>query len=176
MGITNNVVPIRKPFECAVCGGTEGQTTHEAISFDYGKGDAKVTLRARVPVDSCHKCGEEVLGDGAEGIRHDTVCRHLGVLTPREIKELRKSMGMSRDRLAEVSGIGSASLARWENGSHIQNVALDRYLRLLSKSAVLPELLKIAETDNPESATQPTFRCLRLNRATIEAAERFNLN
>ena len=65
-------------------------------------------------------------------MRHEAVCRHLGVLTPKEIIAIRKSYGMSRAVFARLTGIGEASLARWENGLLIQSPAYDRFLFLLT--------------------------------------------
>ena len=175
METTDNIVPIRKPFECAVCGEKNGRTQFQDVHFNYGKGDAQVSLTANVPVDFCSECGEEVLGDGAEELRHEAVCKYLGVQTPREIHSLRKFLGMSREQLAEVTGIGSASVARWESGTHIQNVALDRYLRLLSKPGVLPILLGLVEEGETE-AVRPRFQCLQINSAILKSAARFSLN
>ena len=39
---------------------------------------------------------------------------------------------MSRAAFAKVTGLGEATLNRWENGLLIQNRANDRYLRLLA--------------------------------------------
>ena len=50
---------------------------------------------------------------------------------------------MSRAAFAQVSGLGEASLNRWENGLAIQNHANDRYLRLLAHPEIMSRLRSI---------------------------------
>lgn len=54
--------------------------TLEEETFQYGTGEAAVELRARVPVYTCAACDFQFTDHEAERIRHETVCRHLGVL------------------------------------------------------------------------------------------------
>lgn len=118
-------------LECAQCGSSEVDTRYELHRFSYGTGAQAVELEAEVPVRYCSACDFSYLDDEAEDIRHDTVCRHLGVLTPRQIRDLRASYNLSRTAFARITRLGEATLARWENGIKIQNVAYDCYLRLL---------------------------------------------
>jgi putative zinc finger/helix-turn-helix YgiT family protein len=99
--------------------------------FPYGEGSEAVELEVLVPVQKCSKCGFEYIDDAAEDIRHEAVCRHLGVLTPDEIREVREEYGFSRAEFSRLSRLGEATLTRWENGSLIQNNAYDQFLRLL---------------------------------------------
>jgi transcriptional regulator with XRE-family HTH domain len=71
------------------------------------------------------------------------VCRHLGVLTSADIRRIRERYGMTRSSFAEVTGLGEATLKRWENGVIIQNRANDRYLRLLAIPTVMVRLQKL---------------------------------
>jgi DNA-binding transcriptional regulator YiaG len=83
-------------------------------------------------VMTCNQCGFQFTDEVAEEARHEAVCRHLGVMTPKEIKEIRKSYGMSRAEFSHLTRIGEASLARWENGLLIQSPAYDQLLYLLT--------------------------------------------
>ena len=125
---------------CSQCGAGTVTTTLHQDAFDYGLGDAAVTLHVCIPVRSCGACDFEYLDDEAELIRHEAVCRHLGVLTPTEIRSIRKFHGMSCGAFAQVTGLGEATLNRWENGAVIQNRAYDHYLRLLACSDILDRL------------------------------------
>ena len=62
---------------------------------------------------------------------HDAVCKFLRVLTPTELRTLRKNTGLSVNQFSKFTGIGQASISRWENSTLIQNKAMDFYLRLL---------------------------------------------
>lgn len=114
---------------CPVCEAGQMVAQWEKTTFEYGAGQNIATLSAYVPIHKCTECGYEYLAEDAMRIRHEEVCRHLGVLTPREIKEVRIRLGMSREAFAGLTGIGSASLARWEAGSLIQNKSHDNLIR-----------------------------------------------
>ncbi|MYB34704.1 MAG: helix-turn-helix domain-containing protein [Gammaproteobacteria bacterium] len=121
---------------CPICEQATVIVEWRNIVFDYGTPGSLVTeLSVVAPVHRCSNCGFEYLDDEAERIKHNAVCRHLGVLTPEEIIGIRNEMGMTRSQFAELTGIGSASLSRWETGHNIQTHAYDRYLRLLKYSA-----------------------------------------
>ena len=99
--------------------------------FAYGTGKDCVQLRAAVPLRTCRDCGFQFTDHHAEGARHEAVCRHLGVMTPREVEAVRTRLGMTRAAFADLSRLGEASLARWEKGLLIQNAANDQLLYLL---------------------------------------------
>lgn len=112
--------------------GTPGLKTELVRNpFIYGAGSDAVELRADIPVHTCSHCSLSYTAESAEIARHEAVCRHLGVLTPDEIRELRDRHNLSRAAFARRNGFGEATLARWERGESIQNTSTDRYLRLL---------------------------------------------
>ncbi len=123
---------IEGPDTCEMCGTPGLKTELVRDPFIYGTGPDAVELSADVPVHTCARCEVSFVGEAGEVARHEVVCRHLGVLTPDEIRQLRDSTGMSRDRFASLTGFGTATLARWERGDVIQNVSSDRFLRLLA--------------------------------------------
>lgn len=114
--------------ECETQVGTEWQMTN----FKWGLEGARVELSASLPVRICPNCGFKYLDYVGEDLKHEAVCRHLNVLTPRAIKQIRTSKGMTRSEFAKLTGLGEASIGRWERGELIQSVANDRYLRLLA--------------------------------------------
>ena len=116
---------------CAACGGNNVSRRMELDEFEYGTGEAAVSLSANVVVFACDDCDFECTGPSAEVARHEVVCRHLGVMTPAEIRELRGRYGMSRQSFASITRLGAASIARWEAGSLLQNRAYDSLLYLL---------------------------------------------
>jgi DNA-binding transcriptional regulator YiaG len=116
---------------CPNCNGTEFDLDRREQRFLYGKEGEASELTAVVPVSTCKTCGFEFTGEDAEEARHEAVCRHLRLMTPREIKALRERYEMTRVELAELSRLGTASLARWEAGILLQNGANDQLLYLL---------------------------------------------
>ena len=116
-------------FECDAPAGTQWREH----SFPYGAGASAVELNVTLPVRVCRSCGFEFLDHEAETLQHEAVCAHLGVLTPKEIRGIRRMHGMSRAEFSRVTGLGEETLNRWENAILIQNAANDRYLRLLAR-------------------------------------------
>ncbi|MCY4286999.1 MAG: helix-turn-helix domain-containing protein [Aestuariivita sp.] len=56
---------------------------------------------------------------------------------------MRENYNMTRSAFADVSGLGKASLNRWENSLSIQNHSHDRYLRLLAFPEIIERLQKL---------------------------------
>jgi putative zinc finger/helix-turn-helix YgiT family protein len=117
---------------CPSCG--QGTLVARVIrdEFEYGSEEDRITIVAEgVPVLECPACGETLYGPDAARVRHQAICRALGLLTPEQIKGVREKLGKKQAEFAELTGIGVATLSRWEQGRLIQTRALDRYLRLL---------------------------------------------
>ena len=119
-----------------ICPHCDGEATSRVVEevFPYGIDEDAVELSAMVEVWSCETCHESWTYD--ETSHHDAVCRHLGVLTPTEIRALRKTLGCSREDFAEMTGFGEASIQRWESGHTIQTRGNDLLLRLLEHAQV----------------------------------------
>ena len=119
-------------FECDEPAGTDWRKH----TFTYGSGAGAVDLTVEIPIRTCGSCGFEFLDHEAEILKHEAVCAHLGVLSPTAIRGIRRMHdNMSRASFSKVTGLGEATLNRWENGILIQNRANDRYLRLLASRA-----------------------------------------
>lgn len=112
-------------------------------TFTYGLGDDAVDLTVEIPVRTCGSCGFEFLEHEAETRKHEAVCRHLGVLSPKEIRGIRAMHHMSRAEFSRVTGLGEATLNRWENAILIQNTANDRYLRLVASPENMRRLKRL---------------------------------
>lgn len=136
---------------CAACGSADISRTVVSEEMQYGAGPKPIRLHVQVPVYRCRTCGSEFSDGNAEDVRHAAVCRYLGVLTPMEIREIRSRLGMSRQRFADITRLGVATLARWESGEVIQNGALDTYLRLISK----PDIFQLLEAGNLSNVRRP---------------------
>lgn len=136
------------PESCELCGVTGLRTELVRDPFMYGSGADAVELTADVPVHSCSQCGESYTAEEAEKNRHEAVCRHLGVLTPAEIRALRRERGMSRAAFSRLTGFGEATLARWERGEVVQNTSNDSFLRLLMSDTVLRRLSSLTQYED----------------------------
>ena len=159
---------------CEECGHRVTTTWHRH-TFQYGVGELAATLAVRLPVRRCDHCDFDYLDDAGERLKHEAVCRHLGVLTPQEIRRIRGCHGLSRQAFAKLTGIGEASLGRWENGIKIQTPANDRYLRLLACPGMLAVLNRIASPPIAAERSRSKFRLIELSSALMQRQESFNL-
>jgi putative zinc finger/helix-turn-helix YgiT family protein len=136
--------------QCPNCGSNRVQTQIIRDKFEYGSGAKATTLEASIPYRRCADCGFEYTDYEAEDVQHEAVCRYLQVMTPPEIKSLRKKYNFTRAEFAELTRIGEASLARWESSEVIQNAANDDYLYLLT----FPENLRRLQERRQGSRTK----------------------
>ena len=165
--------------QCPQCGEYSVTTYWHHDAFKYGSGDAAPVLQVDLPVRRCEPCDYEFLDYEGERLRHEAVCRHLGLLCPAEISDLRKRLARTRAEFAEVTGLGEATLNRWENGAVVQNVANDRYLRLLALPGVMQSLRGLIA--QPRTSVEPNsqdlrkFRVLTVSDGHLRRKERFEL-
>jgi putative zinc finger/helix-turn-helix YgiT family protein len=130
--LQSQLVSDQSSSQCPNCGSAKVETTMIDHEFPYGTGPSAVTLSARVPLRSCSECGFSFLDCIAEEAQHEAICRHLRLLTPAEVKAIRKSYGMTRAEFARVTRLGEATVGRWERGELLQNAAYDQFLYILS--------------------------------------------
>ena len=168
---------------CPQCEGVVETILHEA-TFRYGDGDTAVDIAVVLPVRRCRSCEFEFLDFEAERIKHEALCRHLGVLTPQEIRAIRERHGLSRAAFARLTGLGAATVARWETATLIQTIGNDRYLRLLASPEGMSVLRTIARSagvpaggrpPNVPQPTSPMFRCLLPDDKVRAEAHSFSL-
>jgi putative zinc finger/helix-turn-helix YgiT family protein len=117
--------------DCPSCGSRDVRTRVETERFPYGEGRDAAELEVEIPVRSCFLCGFQFTDAAADDARELAIRRHLRLLTPDEIMDIRRACAPSRKDFAMVTRIGDASLARWENGQLLQSGALDQLLYLL---------------------------------------------
>lgn len=86
---------------------------------------------------------------------------------------------MSRAAFAEVTGLGEATLNRWENGIKVQTLANDRYLRLLARPENMQRLRSVCSAGQtpPPDPKPPNgkFRVLRLSDTVRREQTQFHL-
>lgn len=117
---------------CFNCGSKNVEFSYTNAPFDYLYKGKLLELDAEALVGTCTDCGFEFTGESAEFARHNAVCMHLGLLTSDEIVGIRESYGLSREELASLTGLGVASIGRWETADTIQNSSGDKLLKLTS--------------------------------------------
>jgi putative zinc finger/helix-turn-helix YgiT family protein len=176
--------PAEQEQRCPTC--NVGWLRDKVITdrFEYEvDGKTKTVVAEGVPVRECDnpECRERLSGPEAGRIRHEAICRAFRLLTPREIQAIREKLGPSQERFAQLTGIGVATISRWERGRLLQNRAMDNYLRLVALSEENVRFLEGLREPEPAPAAPPNriegrFRCLqgRDEDERREQARRFN--
>jgi len=134
---------------CPACGSSKVSDEWIDDEFTYGNGKDAVALTARIPLCHCETCGLDFTDWRGEELRHDAVCRHFNLLTPKEIEAIRDRHGLTQHELAKISRIGRASLARWESGNVLQNGSSDSLIYLLHFT---DNLLRLRQRNSPQHA------------------------
>jgi len=117
-------------FPCPECGHIGMHTERVCDAFSYGSGKDQVELKAWITLDVCNNCSSKFDTEDADRIRHNEICSHLQLLSPADVLKIRVRHQMSQAKFAELTGIGVASLSRWESGQMLQSKSHDNLLRL----------------------------------------------
>lgn len=121
-------------MKCLHCGG-ELQSTRGTHRYTES-GLSTVTL-ANVEIRTCTRCGEREVVIPKVARLHQLIARALirqpGILQPESVRFLRKWLGLSSAGFAQLMGVRSETVSRWENksGGYPLTPTTDRLLRLL---------------------------------------------
>ena len=128
------------PWECPLCGLGTVSVVDGPVRVDFRDASYVVSLRH----EECSSCGEQFFSpaevDQLQSLAAGAARHERGLLTPDEIRALRRDLGLSQERLERLLGLGPKTVVRWEKGTVFQSVAADRLLRSLR---FFPELLEL---------------------------------
>ena len=143
----------RRQLSCARCGAEDVHASEQRHTFRYGSRDSAADLTVDLPVRRCAACGFEFLDRESEKVKLEAICDHLGVLSPSGIRRIRERYAMTQAEFAAITGLGTATLVRWENGSMNHTRAYDRYMRLLENPEVMRRLRELVQPTASGSRT-----------------------
>jgi putative zinc finger/helix-turn-helix YgiT family protein len=95
-----------------------------------------------VPMEWDEIVREWLLTPEAEEMIEETKARHMGLLTPSEIRQLRAKLGLTQAELSELLKIGAKTWTRWETGSQRPSRSLNLVLRSLQVGLLTPGQLR----------------------------------
>jgi len=99
-----------------------------------------------VPVEKCESCGEYTFGNESEEVIDIALRQTVGLLSPDQILQGRKALGLTQSQLAELLGCAQESISRWESGVVVQSRSADRMFRVFFGVPQARELLsRLAE-------------------------------
>ncbi len=132
-------------------------------------------------VPTCEKCGDELFDNRVDDQISDALRAKLHLLTPVQIRHVRKALDLSQRELAQRLKIASATISRWETGALIQSSAMDNYLRTFFAFPIVREAL-IGPGQDPnlgiasvgEACGRPTGPRLALSREPADPVISFS--
>ncbi len=135
---------LRKPFpwKCGNCGKTavvESVVPYSVSCLLDGR-RYQVEL-AEMKAPRCSECGEIVMVDSANEQVSTRLREMAGLLSPEQIRTNREALGMTQTELAARLGVLPCVYERLESGGQLQDLAVDRLLRLYFQSSSVRGLL-----------------------------------
>jgi HTH-type transcriptional regulator/antitoxin MqsA len=134
---------------CAVCG--EGELAEQRGTYVF-------EWPADFPVESsrfdeatwwvCGSCEEEELPPELVARIEAERYRLEGLLSPLEVQDVRKRVGLSQREMAKLLGVGEKTYTRWELGLSAQTKSMDNLIRLADQHPEI--LLEIESRRNPQ--------------------------
>ncbi|MGM0489535.1 MAG: type II TA system antitoxin MqsA family protein [Planctomycetota bacterium] len=138
------------PWRCRHCGKQEVflQTMeYEAEIRHDGRLHSFTIPALELPV--CQACGEKVFTEKVDAQENEAFRTHLKLLSPAQIRDGIKRIGMSQRDAAARLGVAEATLSRWLNETQIQSRAMDNLLRAFFAFPQLRSAL-CGESQDPE--------------------------
>jgi putative zinc finger/helix-turn-helix YgiT family protein len=145
---------------CSICGHVPLEKKRIEKTFAYGADGESITVTAcQVSVRVCEHCGEIYSGPEAARVEHEAICHALDLVTAAEIKSLREQLGWSQQYLADLTGLGIATVSRWERRRLLQNRSNNKVLLALRDCppfrAYLKSLLASETTESGNDGAAP---------------------
>lgn len=138
---------------CTECGHKMRLTSEPIIENYRGKSFTIEGISRHV----CDCCGNDVMeireADRLAKMLADTYAHEEGLLSPREIREARKSVGLKQKEFEKLLGVSTPTVSRWETGAMVQTKIADNLIRVVSSIPAAATLLKRRAT-RTETASQ----------------------
>lgn len=144
-------------MNCPFCSRT---LTRHVENHHYAACGLDNVVLEKVEIYRC-ECGEEMVSIPAMPDLHTLIGTNIvakkSLLNGKEIRFLRKNMGLAAKKLAAIIGVDNATVSRWENDNQSISGPNDRLLRLyyLFEKGLHPEEINV-QKDFPEIINEQT--------------------
>jgi DNA-binding transcriptional regulator YiaG len=102
-------------------------------------------IACKVPVTIPLEWDDELklwlMGPEANRIVEDTKARHMGLLLPDQLKELRERYHYTQKEMGALFQVGEKSWTRWESGKHRPSRSINLLIRALYEGAISVDYL-----------------------------------
>src|SRR5438874_3344122 len=119
------------PWKCRACGRQALKPTVVDYSTEMEHDGRAYSLTVpKLGILECEACHNRVLPDAALARVLDELRAQAGLLTPAEIREKRKQLGLTQEQLAKYLRVAKETVSRWETGGQIQQRAMSDFLNV----------------------------------------------
>ena len=118
--------------KCPFCDAHGLTAVQKTKTFGYGVGEMQVAVRAQLPYLRCPNCDAEIETEETGRLAEDAGRRALGMMVGKDLKNFRNDvLGLSIRDMSRITGVGTASLIRWEKGKLRPNRSMDLLMMIL---------------------------------------------
>ena len=126
---------------------TKTETFQVQIPNLDGDGIAEtVPIEVQVYLDP--ETGEEVLTQESVNLIEKTQARHMGLMTPEEIKGLRQRLDVTQKEISDLLQVGEKTYTRWENGRSRPSRSMNLLLCALRDGCINVNYLRFLRDPN----------------------------
>lgn len=123
--------------------------------------DKEAVFAETIEVEVYENFGQDFLTPESSELIERTRARHLGFLHGKDIRDLRKRLGLTQDELATLLDCGEKSLSRWESGRGLPSGIVNKFLRLLDEGYLAPASLAAVTGPRPTWTLAERFQSRR---------------
>lgn len=119
------------PWKCGTCG--KRAVNPQVVEYTTEKEHDGRAYSLKIPnlqIFECEECHTRTLPDDSSDKVTDALREAAGLLTPKEIRDKRKHLGLTQEQLANFLKVAKETVSRWETGGQIQQRSMDLLLRL----------------------------------------------
>jgi len=118
--------------------------------------DVPAKLVETIEVEVYENFGEDFLTPASSELIERIRARHMGFLHGKDIRDLRKRLGLTQDELSALLDCGEKSLSRWESGRGLPSGIVNKLLRLLEDGRITAS--DLAAVSGPRKSTEVAER------------------
>lgn len=144
-------------------------TTKQPVFIPNATGDGLAeTVMQEVPAWKDPKTGQIYLDGTAHEILDAVKARHLGILLPEQLRDLRNSIGMTQKKMAELLQLGEKTWTRWETGAERPSRSMNLLLCALHEGKIdvgylrskrqMPALDELGRWEMPEQKAGVSYQ------------------
>jgi DNA-binding transcriptional regulator YiaG len=117
--------------QCFQCGGECEQriAPPHTYKMKYDGGTYQV-LVDNMPEWHCRDCDVSVVDEESDPFLQAALRKHIGLLSPEQIRAGLKKLKLSQEKFAEQLGCAAETVSRWLNGAVLQSRTYDRFMRV----------------------------------------------